>query len=172
MKDLTGVNSTGVSSSVVFFKYYDSDKHKKEVVELLCSDDGKRYLNSRFNKVDNLLPDDCQYNFGIVATDNEGMVIGYAKASLSSMKSQAYIDEFIISKAYRGSGVGRQMLKKIESELLSSYVFTHIYCYTIENNNMNNFLEKNGYENKGTYEEFVMCCGKLRDQSIYRKKVV
>lgn len=88
----------------------------------------------------------------LVATDDNGKVLGYAYAHLYgpraafawTVEASIYID-----KNYEGHGLGSQLYHKLEAILTKQGVVNLMACVTEENLNSIRFHEKFGYQKVG-----------------------
>lgn len=76
---------------------------------------------------------------------------------------------FVVEK-FRRKGIGSQLLDMAEKYIYETWPCGIITMLVIENNPMESFLIKHGYEKAGTYRKFIFRGNKFFDQSLFVKR--
>lgn len=92
----------------------------------------------------------------LVATDDNGKIVGYAYAHLYgpraayawTVEASIYVD-----KDYKGHGLGTKLYQTLEDILKRQGVVNLMACITEENTNSIRFHEKFGYQKVGTFKK-------------------
>ncbi|MCK5019716.1 MAG: GNAT family N-acetyltransferase [Candidatus Peribacteraceae bacterium] len=150
-------------------RYYRKSSDKDFISNEVKKDDVRKYLAINGSEtIESLITEDA-WHLNLVVTNNCDEPIGFVTCRLVGRSGMVYIGRILVSKHYRGNGVGTILLKHLEKLTEECWNVSGYYGLTIENKSMEKFFEKAGYKNSGTYKAFTYRAGKMCDQTLFNR---
>lgn len=156
----------------------------KTIYEIAKKEDGKEIRNlilDNFEEIERYISASLQW-YGVYEEDIhqdkngyyfvyrvEETIQGFVKMTLST--KYLTVENVFITRGWRNKGYAAKLIQFGINTLTNYYgprVFTR--ALTVENQPAERLFEKLGFENKGTYKDFVYTSGKWRDQTLWMIK--